>query len=754
MNYQDSYRQAPASFRHRSRIHSRKYGIAGWWITRFRQTGAWDRGLEGVLAAIYIASIFAAVIGALGTPTGLGTWIDIIIFVSANTGLFILAVFLLSFLMSLLYIPLPRLIFSASAYTAYLAYYIQEEASLGTFFITVTTGIFILSAYVLGSFFQIWLGRMNILKKILLSLLPAAWFVFLILFHPTIEQHESESAFADAENSPSLSLPDPGEEGELEVIHLHYGNGEDRHREQFNENVDLISTNVDASLYIEENEWPGWRTRFWGFDQTSLPLNGEMWLPDGQGPFPLVLIAHGNHRMENFSDGGYGYLGEHLASHGYAAVSIDQNFVNFSNWTGIPDEDMKLRAWLFMQHLLELQRFSETEGNLLEGKLNMDSLALIGHSRGGQAVAMVADHERFFENDPSLAGIEELEVTSIVGIAPTDQEVDDTRPAPGNVNYLTLHGARDGDVHNFRGDRQYSRTSFTNEGDFVKSAVYIADANHSQFNTDWGRADMRLPGSLFLSREQMMEPEEQRELTKVFISAFFEVTLRENEEYLPLFKDVRTGREWLPETQYVTRYLDTSYEPLVTFNSSNPRDTFPEGVEASGENFTEWEKVSTEDRKGGNKAADGVIFEWDQEGSYTLSLPEEYRDNYFGEDFNTFSFSMAQMDKELENYQGVTDPELHIRFVFDDGNEVSAALDDYDRLPDSVWTQYSRYPFLEEHFRDGKYDEAIQPAFHTHMIPVEAFTEENVLGDLEEIIFEFSEGPGRLIIDDIGFFSE
>ena len=55
----------------------------------------------------------------------------------------------------------------------------------------------------------------------------------------------------------------------------------------------------------------------------ALPLNARVWHPAGDGPFPLVLVVHGNHRMEDFSDPGYAYLGETLASRGFiVAVSL------------------------------------------------------------------------------------------------------------------------------------------------------------------------------------------------------------------------------------------------------------------------------------------------------------------------------------------------------------------------------------------------------------------------------------------------
>ena len=68
------------------------------------------------------------------------------------------------------------------------------------------------------------------------------------------------------------------------------------------------------------------RAWYWGFDAKHFPRNGRVWYPAGEGPFPLVLIVHGNHTMEEHSDPGYAYLCEHLASSGFIAVSVDENF--------------------------------------------------------------------------------------------------------------------------------------------------------------------------------------------------------------------------------------------------------------------------------------------------------------------------------------------------------------------------------------------------------------------------------------------
>ena len=63
-----------------------------------------------------------------------------------------------------------------------------------------------------------------------------------------------------------------------------------------------------------------------------------------------MLIVHGNHNMKEFSDPGYGYLGELLASRGFILVSVDENFLN-GNIRGENDA----RGWMLLQHLRDLE---------------------------------------------------------------------------------------------------------------------------------------------------------------------------------------------------------------------------------------------------------------------------------------------------------------------------------------------------------------------------------------------------------------
>ena len=149
----------------------------------------------------------------------------------------------------------------------------------------------------------------------------------------------------------SVTAPNPGRDGTLPVRTLVYGSGTDKNRPAFRDSVALKTRTVDGSTLVSATpEIAKSRSKYWGFDFKKLPINGRVWYPQGDGPFPLVLVVHGNHNMKDFSDPGYGYLGQMLASRGFILASVDENFIN-GNLRGENDG----RGWLLLEHLKRWQ---------------------------------------------------------------------------------------------------------------------------------------------------------------------------------------------------------------------------------------------------------------------------------------------------------------------------------------------------------------------------------------------------------------
>ena len=172
---------------------------------------------------------------------------------------------------------------------------------------------------------------------------------------------------------------------------LFYGVGNDIRRPEYGPSVAIKTRTVDASEFFKDFKgWKRWaRRKYWGFDLDKLPLNARVWYPEGAGPFPLALIVHGNHDMAEFSDPGYAYLGELLASRGFILASIDENFLN-SGLFHDPPKQQPVRGWMLLEHLKLWREWNQAAGNPFHGKVDMAHIALMGHSRGGEAAATAA----------------------------------------------------------------------------------------------------------------------------------------------------------------------------------------------------------------------------------------------------------------------------------------------------------------------------------------------------------------------------
>lgn len=405
------------------------------------------------------------------------------------------------------------------------------------------------------------------------------------------------------------------------------------------------------------------RQWYWGFDFKHFPVNGRVWYPDGPGPFPLVLIVHGNHSMEEYSDPGYAYLGEHLASRGFIFVSVDENFFN-SSFRGSLTKENDGRGWMLLQHLKAWKRWNETDGNPFHGRVATDRIALIGHSRGGEAVAVAGafNRLRYYPDDGRVEMPSGFAVRSLIAIAPVDGQYSPAgRYTPlENVNYLTLQGAHDADVSSFDGIRQWARVRFTDQAYHVKAAVYTYRANHGQFNTVWGNHDAGFPMSLFLDRPTLLAGEAQRQVAKVFITAFLEATLLDKTDYLAVLKDERRARRWLPDDVFVTRFADTTARTVANYEEDVDLTTASlPGARIDQQGLSLWREQYLPFKSGTTR--DSVVYlGWKEPvkdqakdknreltpASYTISLPAGLGAEWKLSGDSELRFAMAQVDEK------------------------------------------------------------------------------------------------------------
>ena len=230
----------------------------------------------------------------------------------------------------------------------------------------------------------------------------------------------------------------------------------------------------------------------------TLQIRGSMWQPENYpGKSPLLLFVHGNHgecdagkaeagktpicTIYKRNDEGYAYMAKNLASWGYTVVSLDQDEL-MARQDG-QGKGMHARRLLIMAMLDKIKAADAAPlsaeganiGSQLVGKVDMTRIGLMGHSRGGDAVAS------FVLYNQTLPAGERFPLRGVVSIAPVDYE----RHAPYGVPYMTMIGTCDGDVSNLQGARLYERSQYQSNDPYPRFQVLQVGGNHDAYNTVW-----------------------------------------------------------------------------------------------------------------------------------------------------------------------------------------------------------------------------------------------------------------------------
>lgn len=285
---------------------------------------------------------------------------------------------------------------------------------------------------------------------------------------------------------------------------------------------------------------------------------------DALGPFPVLLLLHGRHQTcetgigqlpipvgdDNCPDlapviapadsyRGYDYLAMNLASHGYAVISIDANDINDNDGSASSgDAGALARAELILRHLDEFRAINVSGGQdlaVLRGRLDLERIGLMGHSRGGEGVAkaMAVNAER----------AEPHALRAVFALAPTDYN----GQVAGDAVYATLLPYCDGDVENLMG--AYVFDASRDAGAQPRFQILAMGANHNYFNTVWTSDDWTIHGSPTevhcgerSATPQRDTPEGQRALGLFFMASFFRYFVGGETEYAAYW----TGRAQVP----------------------------------------------------------------------------------------------------------------------------------------------------------------------------------------------------------------
>jgi hypothetical protein len=237
------------------------------------------------------------------------------------------------------------------------------------------------------------------------------------------------------------------------------------------------------------------------FQPTGFPsaveLKASVHYPTGLpgGPYPVVVFLHGRHvtcyrgsttalrwpcRANETvipSYQGYDYIAQNLASNGYIVISVSANGINaFDN--NVTDLGMQARAELIQRHLQQWNTFNTAGaapfGTKFVGKVNLQKVGTMGHSRGGEGVV------KHFVYNKSLGS--PYGVKAVFPLAP----VDFNRPVANNTALAVALPYCDGDVNDNQGVHFYDDARYNVAGDVSpKHTIQVMGANHNYFNTVW-----------------------------------------------------------------------------------------------------------------------------------------------------------------------------------------------------------------------------------------------------------------------------
>ncbi len=567
-------------------------------------------------------------------------------------------------------------------------------------------------------------------------------------------------------------IKNPGLSGKYDTRYFTYGSGTDKRRFDYGDGITYETDPVDARNIIPEwkDKKAKWRKRYWGFGAKEFPVNGRVWMSDREGKLPVILIVHGNHTMEDYSDPGYEYLGELLASKGYFTVSVDENFINATWSRDFRGKEMPARAWLLLKHLEILRSWSNNKDHDLYGKLDLDRVILIGHSRGGEAVAIASLYNqlKYFPDNAKEIFQFGFGIKGIVSIAPTDKRYF-RRIELQNINYLSLQGTYDADESSFFGLRQYQRITFEDSISYFKAGVYIHRANHGQFNTAWGRYDSGPPFSWLLNVKSIITGEEQRTIAKTYIAAFTDLVFEENTRYFPLFRSAYYAQDWLPETIYMNNISRSGDLILADFEEDIDLTTGTSRIHhIQAKNLRLWREDKITYRDSNFQGNNAVVLGWDRSidtlgiGSYSIVLDSLG----FSADSSMLIFNIGRGDlkqlKKPENdnqsdkmmlkseSEDTVSVNFSIEIIDNYGDNHVMELHDLKELSPRLKIQYSKLKGVNKSWGDEW-----EPAMETYSLPLNFFPGMEPYCRITEIRFIFDKSEkGVIYLDDIGFSSK
>ena len=328
------------------------------------------------------------------------------------------------------------------------------------------------------------------------------------------------------------------------------------------------------------------------------------------------------------------------------------------------------------------------------------------------------------------------------------------------MNFLALQGSYDSDESAFHGLRQFNRIELSDDAYRFKAGLYIHGANHGQFNSIWGREDSGPPGAWQLNLAPLISGEDQRKIAEVYVAAFLAATLQDDARYVQLFRDSRTGADWLPNHAYVQQFTDSSFVALADFDEDlNVRSATASGATISTSGFDLWREEELKHRDELPQGTNAVILGWtgDEEPVYMIDIPVDFWPDAAGQEA-VLSLSVSastetppkdddDADKDSdESSAPVAAPRFTIEARHESGLVGRIDSVDYAHLALPLKVRYLK----PEGLNKKRYKADWEPVLQVFEVPVSALASDDI-ASIRQLRIRFdSNEPGVAILDDIG----
>ncbi|GHV44433.1 hypothetical protein FACS189492_0760 [Clostridia bacterium] len=253
-------------------------------------------------------------------------------------------------------------------------------------------------------------------------------------------------------------------------------------------------------------------------------MNGFISVPDQQRA-PVVVFLHGCHIFEKAADtrydAGFSYIMKELTAQGYACFSLNVNAMFQMDDGSEPDEFAFLRQ-LPTEHLRRVIQGNNGENPGfpidLTGRLDLQNVTLIGHSRNGGYIFDIAQ------------ALKELgiNVNGLFGFAPASRPVkEDEKFAYADVPTAIVLPALDGDVTTLEGNRIFEELKTEKNRTADTQMQFALGANHAAFNEALLQQDNSYYSRAEYEKKQLEQdfvpitpPSEQRDMFKQYVLDF------------------------------------------------------------------------------------------------------------------------------------------------------------------------------------------------------------------------------------------